>query len=430
MKIRCQHCVHGTVLVVTVIVCGLVGVVLAAYLAMISSHNTFTHRSEVWNECIPLCEAGVEEAFAHLNYSGTTSNFAINGWTFASGAYLKNRTLNDGYCEMVISSDNPPVITVNGFLRTPLQSGHLTRSVRVQTKINQRFPNALLAKGAINLSGNVARVDSFNSTNALESTFGQYDPLKATDRASVATVSRDPGNLSIGNVDIYGRAGTGPGGNITIDANGNVGSALWNLDPLYDGQVQPGYYSDDVNIYIPDAVLPSDFASVFMPVSGTVNGTNYDYVLGDGDYRISQINMSANQKMIVTGKARLHVEGQTATSGQALILIANGGSIEWYAGDSVSLAGGGVVNGTGFAKNFSVIGLNTCGSIYYAGNSAFIGTIYAPHALVTMTGTSDASAAVIADRINISGGMSFHYDESLKGDPRQGRFLAASWKEL
>src|SRR5262245_32475028 len=92
------HSSSGGVLVSTLIVCTLVGIMLVAYLALVSQQQIFTQRSQVWNHCIPMCEAGIEEAMAHLNHSGTSNDFAINGWKFENGAYRKERDLNRGTC--------------------------------------------------------------------------------------------------------------------------------------------------------------------------------------------------------------------------------------------------------------------------------------------------------------------------------------------
>jgi len=133
--------------------------------------------------------------------------------------------------------------------------------------------------------------------------------------------------------------------------------------------------------------------------------------------------------MIVTGTARIHVSGSTSLSGQAYILVASGASVEWYAEGSVSLAGGGVINSPGLAKNFAVYGLNGCTSVDYTGSSKFVGTIDAPKATVKLTGSADASGAIIGNSVTISGGMSLHYDESLNSGPK-GRFIASSWLEI
>src|SRR5687767_12495291 len=122
MKIRRQNSETGGMLVITLIICGLVGVMLIAYLSMVSSQHRFSQRSQVWNNCMPLAEAGVEEALAHINYIGTQDKFATNGWTFSGGFYRKERSLNGGTTRMLVNTTMPPVITVTSILSAPVQS--------------------------------------------------------------------------------------------------------------------------------------------------------------------------------------------------------------------------------------------------------------------------------------------------------------------
>jgi hypothetical protein len=431
MKIRARNSRQAGVLVTTLVICMLVGIMLTAYLALVSQQQVFTHRSQIWNHCIPMCEAGVEEALSHINHAQTGTNFGMNGWTFDGAMYRRDREINRGIAHVGIDPSFPPVITAVGELRTPLRKTYVSRGIRVRTRVNQQFPNAILARGAVTMNGS-ARIDSFNSTNSLQSTNGQYLPALATDHASVATISQQPGQLNIGNVNIYGSVATGPGGNVSVGPNGNVGSTVFNNSPAYNGQVEQGHVTDDVNVTINEAGLPEGWGNPAPPGSEKIGGTNYTYVLRQGDYQMPG-NLSlngGNAAMIVLGKARLCVRGTTSLGGQAYILIADGGSVEWYAGGDVDLGGGGVLNSPGFAKNFSVIGLPTCTSVKYDGHSAFVGTIYAPDADLKFTGTSDIFGAVVGKTITIKGNVQFHYDEALRGNPKFGRFIPQSWEEL
>ena len=101
-----------------------------------------------------------------------------------------------------------------------------------------------------------------------------------------------------------------------------------------------------------------------------------------------------------------------------------------YTAGNMSIAGSGVMNGPGFAVNFAIYGLPTCTSISYSGGSQFIGTINAPEAAVGLTGTSDAMGAVVGASFSLSGGMGLHYDQALRGNPKEGRYLVASWQEI
>jgi Tfp pilus assembly protein PilX len=440
MNLRNRNSKSGGVLVAALVVCIVIGVMLVAYLAMVTYQHRFSQRSQVWNNSIAMCEVGVEEALAHINHINTTSNFAVNGWVSNNFRFRKERTLNGGNMIMIISNDFPPTLMVTGILSSPIQSAPIVRQVRVKTMINLHFPNGILSKGTVSLGGS-GMVDSFNSTNSSESTGGMYDPTKRTDRVTVATTAKTAGAISVGNVSIFGSAATGPGGTINIQPNGNVGDAAYNNNPAYNGQIEGGHSANDVNVYIPDAQLPTDFnllAPTPMPgpVIVGVGITNYAYILNSGDYRMNTpMNLVSTDKILVTGKVRLYCTAPVSFSGQSFLLIGTNGvnsnaSIEWYVNASFSLGGGGAVNGTGQAKNLTIYGLNNCLSLSYSGNSAFVGTIYAPRANITVSGTADASGAFVGNTFTLSGGMSIHYDESLKGDPRKNRFVAASWQEL
>src|SRR5881397_2833969 len=104
MKLRNQNLKSGGVLVAALIVFIVIGVMLVAYLAMVTYQHRFSQRSQVWNNSIAMCEIGVEEALAHINYQ-TTSNFLSNGWSSNNFRFRKERFLNGGSMVMIISND-------------------------------------------------------------------------------------------------------------------------------------------------------------------------------------------------------------------------------------------------------------------------------------------------------------------------------------
>lgn len=416
----------GSVLVIAIIFCALIGLILVAYLSMVKSQHKFTHRAQTWNTCIPLCEAGVEEAMAHINHINTFSNFAINGWVLHGGFYRKERSLNGGIIRMMIDQGVPPVLTVTGYLRAPVQSNLLVRAVRVKTKINLRFPYAMLSKGAVTLSSAGSYVDSFNSSDPAYSTGGEYDPTKRTAEAIIATTAKSAGVVDLGNNDVYGKIGTGPGGSPNL-ANGTVGDLAWVTNPANDGEIQPGHVTDDVNLYIPDVLMPNPFAFGTAPPSGIIGATTYTYILGDGDWTLPTINGNS-VNIIVTGKARLYVAGSTTIGNSGSITVAPTGSLEFFANGSIDIKG--TVNNPGVAKSLSFLGMNNCLSVLISAGAEFACSVYAPRADVVITGSADGSGAIVGKSIKLTGGMKWHYDKALEGDPREGRYVASSWTEL
>src|ERR1043166_6032396 len=204
MKIRINEIrVKGSALIVALLTTTIIGICLASYLTMVSLQHRSAVRSLAWNSCIPVLEAGIEEALTQIHYCGI-SNLNANGWTKSSdGLYHRTRTIGDdgSYYEVSIEPVNPPVIVSRGYvpatLAAPAQLGmiaspsqgdgnYVSRRVRVNTIGKGVFSHAMLAKGNITFSGS-ARTDSFDSTKAGLNTNGRYDPAKARDKGDVAS---------------------------------------------------------------------------------------------------------------------------------------------------------------------------------------------------------------------------------------------------
>src|SRR5262249_41074058 len=122
----------GNVLIMTLVITGLVGLMLVIFMTMVGSQNSYSTRSFAWASEIPIAEAGLEDAMAHLNYSGS-SNRSQNGWTFTNNTYLKQRTMGDGYYSACISTGTLPTITCTGYARIYPQNVYSSRVLRITT---------------------------------------------------------------------------------------------------------------------------------------------------------------------------------------------------------------------------------------------------------------------------------------------------------
>ncbi len=426
---------QATVLFVTLIVTAILGATLAGYLRLVSTQNYSVARSQAWNRAIPVLEAGIEEAMAQISKGTDLTSMLNNGWTMSGGFYVKNRSLGAGdRFETRISAATPPVIESTGFVKIPLENNEfVARRVRVTTQGGAMFMKAMVARGQINLNGNNIATDSFDSENPLYSTGGMYDPNKRRDNGDVATNSGLVNSLNVGNADIYGHVSTGPGGSVSVGSNGGAGSLAWHAAGNHG--IEPGYSSDDMNVSFPDVTAP--YAIGLPPAPGNVGGTNYNYVLSNGDYSMSSLSMSggANNRMLITGNARLYVTGNVSLSGSSSIVIAPGGSLKLYvAGASTSLGGNGVVNGSAKATNFSYFGLPSNTSVSFSGNAAFTGTIYAPNAALSLGGGGNNSydfvGASVSNTVQMNGHFKFHYDEMLGRQMGGASYYIASWNEF
>jgi len=284
------------------------------------------------------------------------------------------------------------------------------------------FRFALAAQATINFAGSNMLSDSFDSTDPLYSTAGQYDASKRKAGGDLATDSSLAGAVSLGNAEIYGALHTGTESQpatVQIGTNGTVGGLAW--DPGNSG-IEPGFWNYDMNLNFPE--VPQPMGSWLPPVSGVYKGTVYRYFLATGNYALSSLTLSGQSKMIVTGSAILWVPVNITMSGQSSITIASGGSLIMYVGRpdaggtnvAAVFGGNGVVNTDGFAKDFQLYCLpNVTNVVLY---TSFAGTIYAPQADIGVYGPLDVPldffGSIVGKTITAGESVRFHYDESLR----------------
>jgi hypothetical protein len=136
--------------------------------------------------------------------------------------------------------------------------------------------------------------------------------------------------------------------------------------------------------------------------------------------------------MIATGNAILYVNGGFSTANSAYVYIASGASLTMYVNGTVSISGAGVVNGTQTASQCAIYGLPGCTNITCGNSGAFIGTIYAPEAALTVSGAGGVSGGFTASTITVQGSGAVHYDEHLANAGSSGGsgYVVTSWNEI
>ena len=283
-----QQSQRGNTLLVTVVVTGVIGFVLVSYLSLVQYQNTANMRSQGWNAAMPVVEAGVEEALAHLNSRGLTNgNLACDGWSQSGTSYTMARTVGDSFYSVTINnyvsgSSNSPVIESKGYVVKPLvlasrsgpflataislQSGveYLGRGVRARTQKQAIFTKGMVAKDSINMNGNNIATDSFDSLDPLYSTNGIYVSTKTKANGDVAVNASVTNSLSAGNANIKGHVAVGPGGTIAVGSQGSIGSAAWVNGRNYG--IETGYAANDMNVSFDDVNVP--FAGGDTPIGG------------------------------------------------------------------------------------------------------------------------------------------------------------------
>ena len=247
--------------------------------------------------------------------------------------------------------------------------------------------------------------DSFDSADPLFSTAGQYDPAKRRDGGDVA-ISRALATRA--NLHVAGKLWTRPEVDVSLGPTASVGSLAW----VGSGQtgIEPGYWSTNLQENL--AQINPNIGGI-TPPRGVVEGEAYDFVLANGNYRISQLNLSTG-KILVVGKCTLVVNDRVLLSSNSVVRFNSPDSslhLHILASDvqfRPQLQG--VVN----ANQFMLIGQPTCVSIEVSVPN-FTGVIYAPNALCELNTTSLVGACVSRALI-LNRPVSFHFDENLKRD--------------
>ena len=435
MKARMGDKPRGIVLVVTMMTVFIIAVIMTSYLTLVEQINASVARSQSWNQAIPVLESGIEESLTQLYCAGTNSSLLTsNAWTHgADGLYHKTRTFSDGsYFHASIQAAANPVIMSTGsvpvMFRSSATTNYLNRQVKVIAQPRAVIPGGVNSKGTITVSGS-GYIDSFDSSNPTYSTGGLYVSSKRKANALALTDSSASGAVHLaGSGLIYGSATTGPSGTVTFAGSTAVGDIAW--DGSNTG-MESGHSANDANVQFNDVTAPFTYGSGTTPSSGTYSygGTNYNYLLGSGNYNMSSLALSGIQTMAISGTATLYVTGSFSTANSAFIYIASGASLTMYVNGSVSISGAGVVNGTQTASQCTIYGLPGCTTITCGNSGAYIGTIYAPEAALTVSGAGGISGGVSASTVTVSNSGAVHYDEHLAGGGG-GSYVVMSWNEI
>lgn len=453
--------------VITMIV---VGLMLAAYLKLVAVQNQLTMRSQVWNRSVPVLEAGIEEAIAHLNKNASPDsggnfnpNMTTDNWVAdAEGGWHKTGMVGEDIYYVKIGQwpttpnvtpTNFPMIYSTGFVKQvsafalnrsfgPFladtleeiigRGGYSKRVVQCTTTNIPVFSKGLIAKHGIDMNGNGVFTDSFDSGNPAYSTNKRWDISKHRANGDIASNDTITNAVDIQNANIWGRVATGPFGTVSIGPNGSVGDLAWQNAGTKG--IKPGWSTDDMNVDFPDVTIPN------VSWSGMPGGSgSYKYVFNLADSYYAITSGDINGKILVTAR-NVHLWVQTGWrfSGQDSLTIASNASITIYLDcPSADITGQGIINnnpgGFSTADQCYIFGTSKLTTLDMGGNGEATCAVYVPYANVTFHGggssDQDFSGAAIVNSIKLSGHYSFHYDEALGRRGLWRGFVLTSWSE-
>jgi hypothetical protein len=306
MKIKSsrKYSLHGSTMVTTLIICSILSMSMAFYLSLVEQQNKLSFRSQAWNSAIVVTEAGIEDGLEQININSGTS-LSSDGWSASGSVYTKTYPVMNGSYTATITPNpndwvNPYSVTsvANvdaggqgmlaaifatipsgggtqvGINNNSTTSHTVARAVKVTVTRGNLLIKGMVARHRIDMHGNGIMTDSFDSTDPAYSTFGQYDSSKAKANGDIATNDGLTNSIGVGNANIYGHVNTGPGGSISVNNNGGVGTQSWVASN--PGQIEPGYVAANANFTFPETSLP--YTTGLNPSNSvTIILTNYSY---------------------------------------------------------------------------------------------------------------------------------------------------------
>ncbi len=428
---------RGSVLVAVMVVSAILSIAAGGYLTYLNHEYYLNYRSLHWTQALHLCESGIEDGIQEINFKylkgagfasgdgwqpiggavaplisfgGGDTGFSktVTGFTDTSGAVVGDYTI-----QVINPSSENPVFVAKATVTNHPYGKPVSRMAKVIGYERALFSYAVFSDGQID----GVNADSYDSSNPLYSTDGQYDPDKKRDRGDVGTNSTVTDTIDVG-IAIYGTASVGPGGTVSGGIVGPFGTP--------NNTVATGYFRDDTRVDIPPPSLPSNF-SPSVSYGNLNSGT-----VSSGDYTATSLGGG----VVFEGNVRIHVKGNIGVSGNKEIKVTPGSKVEIYVDGDMDIGGNGFVN-PGNPTTLQLYGMATSKSINLHGNGAFSGAIYAPTADLTLKGGGNSGViygSVVVKSYNANGGAAgkvwVHYDEALKQSGPSVGYRATSWQEL
>jgi len=451
---------RGSLLIVAMLLCAIIGISLVSYINVGRSALKTSNRSLYNNAAMNLAENGLEEAMYSINklVNDSTYSFTGDGWTAVGSDDMKRKWTGTTFDQNATGEVRVYIYNYDGAAAPNIvaralvtvqgdsNKGTVEKWVRVQLRKTSKFANGLVAKQTINFNGS-PQVDSWNSDpdNNSATAAVPYSAAVKNDAGSVGSISVGVNAVLVDNADIWGYVGTG-GAAPQVGATGTIGPfgtptgttvashVTTDFSASFDNVTSPSTYSyTSAGALSTSTVLPDD-------ISGAT-------LAADGKYYISCSSIGGSNKVYTVAAGKKVVLKVTDTTGNCIDIkggsgglnISSGASLEIYAAGDINIGGQGAMNGgttTGTMNqpvNLQIYGTKTSGTqnISIKGNGLFSGVLYAPFGSVQLDGSVQTYGSVVANDITLNGtSAQFHYDESLGNFGGNNPFRVTRWDEL
>jgi hypothetical protein len=304
----------GSVLIVSMILCAVIGISLASYLQLGRTGLVISNRALYNNAAMNLAENGLEEAMYAINKTVANSsyNWASNGWTTTSplpAGDARRRLPASGTYTFDQGVTGTVRVYVFGYAGTApralarstinMGSGRtLEKWVEIRMRKTSKFANGLVAKDSIRFSGNNASVDSWHSKKNDDGTpRGSPVPYSSAvdhDKGSVGSISVSVNAVLVQNADIWGYAATG-GAVPSVGSNGVVGPYGTPSGTMDMSRVSTDFSASFDPVSPPTTAGYTDIANI---TANTILPRAADVAASDGKYYYTTGQINFNNKYL------------------------------------------------------------------------------------------------------------------------------------
>ncbi|MDP3790517.1 MAG: hypothetical protein Q8R38_00520 [Candidatus Omnitrophota bacterium] len=388
----------GVVLITTILIASILIIIAIPYISRVASEYRLMSKMYKSTLALNLAEAGIERAIWEICYNNSDfsgwvySNEAnIQTWAISNAAFKNTAGKTVGYYDLAVSL--PVGTTTRTIVSTAYVPGKSSPDATKKITVNYaggqyHFTNAIAAAGSnpsITVSGNVI-VDSYDSS------VGPYGNPNQTNTRQGNIQTNGPINLT-GNAYIYGNANPGPSypfsGNPPVSGSYATLSAPISVNPIPAATVNAARTTNNNS----NITVTSDGNTTAYAGGDVLSVSSNDILtLAGGTYYFTSMSVSGNAQISVSGSSIIYVDG-----------------------GNVSVSGNGIVN-SGTPLNLALY--STGNNVTLSGNSAYIGTVYAPDATVRVSGNDNFYGAIVCGSSVDTGNASIHFDLALINAPQ------------
>ncbi|MFB0565000.1 MAG: pilus assembly PilX N-terminal domain-containing protein [Candidatus Aminicenantaceae bacterium] len=416
------HKKRGSVLVVSLMATTVMLIIALPLITKVSVQLRGTEKSFKSMKALYLAEAGIERAIWEINYGD------ISGWdgdsderTMTISPFLTSGGNDAGTVEITVINPSGEVRIIEAKGIVPFVGDlNLNKTVRVALDQSKEsfFNYGIFGNSGIEIHGN-AYTDSFNSDE---------DPYNPSDPGSKGKIGTNSTNASairlLNNVVVNGNVYSGPSSDpetvVSIENNAEVNGSLSVLEEAKQ---------------LPSVILPE----------GLPDYWDWKYPVEESDVTITESGKYKNFKIpsdkilrfsggTVEDPLVIHVVYEMILDLNSQIIIEENSAVEFILEGNLKIDDyARFINLNLNPKALCILGADSFEDLEFVSNFQFYGTLYTPHACITLSSNADFFGSVVADYVNISSNSGIHFDEYLKDWDRHSILLdtfgVAAWQE-